>query len=305
VTKREVADEDIINESVEHFMEEVRDLLPSYNHRSILNTDQTAFEFEMHSTRTLSYVGEKATLLAVRSKNKITHRYTVQPTINLAGQIVGPVFVCLQEKDGRMGERVRKNLFHANNVVASCSSSGKLNTSLVQYWINNCLSPSLSHSRTLLLSDSWNGQSEKHGFYNEIRGLKRLQIPFKTTLKIQPLDVFFNRQWKVIARRLYDRILLDDMDTDVTERNNILKLQSLTHNQLSAPVFTAMIKYAWFKAGYLDVHPGRFKTVTEVCFGFNDLQCHMHNCSSCSFIQCSYCGSVLCIEHFFNNYHFH
>ncbi|CAF1141215.1 unnamed protein product [Rotaria sordida] len=170
VTKREVADEDIINKSIEHFIEEVRDLLPSYNHRSILNTDQTAFEFEMHSTRTLSYVGEKATLSAVRSKNKITHRYTVQPTINLAGQIVGPVFVCLQEKDGRMGERVRKNLFHANNVVTSCSSSGKLNTSLVQYWINNCLFPSLSHSRTLLLSDSWNGQSEKHGFYDEIRG---------------------------------------------------------------------------------------------------------------------------------------
>ncbi|CAF1391547.1 unnamed protein product [Rotaria sordida] len=220
----------------------------------------------MHSTRTLSYVGEKATLSAVRSKNKITHRYTLQPAINLAGQIVGPVFVCLQEKDGRMGERVRKNLFHANNVVTSCSSSGKLNTSLVQYWINNCLFPSLSHSRTLLLSDSWNEQSEKHGFYDEIR---------------------------------------DGMDTDVTERNNILKLQSLTHNQLSAPVFTAMIKYAWFKAGYLDVHPGPFKTVIEVCYGFDDLQCHVRNCSSCSFIRCSYCGSILCIEHFFNNYHFH
>lgn len=276
-----------------------------YNHRSILNTDQTAFEFEMHSSRTLSFVGEKSTLASVRSTNKITHRYTVQQTINLAGQVVGPVFVCLQEKDGRMGERVRKNLFHADNVVTTCSASGKLTTSLVRYWVDKCLSPSISHSRTLLLSDSWSGQGNQHELYDKIRWLKRLQIPFKTTSKIEPLDTFCQRQWKAIARRLYDRIILDDIDINATERNSILKLQSLIHNQLPSPVFMSMIKYAWFKAGYLDAHPGSFRTVTEVCFGFENLEFHVRGCSSTSFIRCSYCDYVLCIEHFFDSYHFH
>ena len=73
-----MANEDIIIELAEGFVKQVRDLLPLYDHKAILNTDQTAFEFEMHSTRTLSYVCEKTTLSTVRSTNKITHRYTVQ-----------------------------------------------------------------------------------------------------------------------------------------------------------------------------------------------------------------------------------
>jgi hypothetical protein len=66
-----------------------------------------------------------------------------------------------------------------------------------------------------------------------------------------------------------------------------------------------MIKYAWFKAGYIDTYPGSFKTVTEVCFGFEDLECHVRGCSSSSFIRCSYCSYVLCIERFFDSYHLH
>ena len=93
-----------------------------------------------------------------------------------------------------MGERVRKNLFRANNIVVTCCTSGKLTTSLVQYWIDNCLCPYLSHSRTLLLSDSWGGQRDQPKLYNNVNGLARLSIPNKTTSKIQPLDVFFNRQ---------------------------------------------------------------------------------------------------------------
>ncbi|CAF4634473.1 unnamed protein product [Rotaria sp. Silwood2] len=252
---------DCINDHVYEKFENARlQSLPVHD-RDICH--QSAFEFEMHSTRTLSYAGEKNTVSSVRSTNKITHRYTVQATINLAGQVVGPVFVCLQEKNGVMDECVRKNLFRADNIVTNCSASGKLTTLLIRFWIDNCLLPSIRHSRTLLLSDSWKGQGDKHGLYDKIKGLKHLEIPFKTTSKVQPLDVFFYRQWKVIPRRLHDRILLDGMDIDATERNNILKLQSLVHNQISSSIFTSMIKYAWFKAGYLDTHPGPFKTVTE------------------------------------------
>ncbi len=127
-----------------------------------------------------------------------------------------------------MGERVRKNLFRAGHAVTSCSASGKLTTSLVRYWVDKCLSPSISHSRTLLLSDAWSGQANQHGLYDNIRGLKPLEIPLKTTSKIQPLDTFFHRQRKVIARHLYDRILLDDMDMNAMERNNILKYHHLS-----------------------------------------------------------------------------
>ena len=63
----------------------------------------------------------------------------------------------------------------------------------------------------------------------------------KTTPKIQPLDVFFNQQYKIIAHRVYDRVILDDINKHLAERNNVIRLHSLIHNQLSAPIFVPMI----------------------------------------------------------------
>jgi hypothetical protein len=51
--------------------------------------------------------------------------------------------------------------------------------------------------------------------YDSVRGLKRFEVPWKTTSKIQPLDVFFNRQWKVIVRKVYERVVLDEIDINL------------------------------------------------------------------------------------------
>jgi hypothetical protein len=57
-------------------------------------------ELELHSNRTLSYQGEKATAASVRSISTTTHSYTVQQTISLGGHLIGPIFVCLKEIKG-------------------------------------------------------------------------------------------------------------------------------------------------------------------------------------------------------------
>ena len=100
----------------------------------ILNTDQVGIEKELHSTRTLSFQGEKKTLGSVASKNATMHSYTIQPTINLDGQLVGPMYLYLQEPNGNMGNIVKRRLFQVKNVIITCSSSGKLTNSLVKYW---------------------------------------------------------------------------------------------------------------------------------------------------------------------------
>ncbi|CAF3401617.1 unnamed protein product, partial [Rotaria sp. Silwood2] len=89
----------------------------------ILNTDQVGIEKEVHSTRTLSFGGEKKTFGAVASKHATTHSYTVQPMISLDEKQIGPVLLCLQEPKGKMGEIVKQNLFEPSNVVITCSSS--------------------------------------------------------------------------------------------------------------------------------------------------------------------------------------
>ena len=93
-----------------------------------------------------------------------------------------------------------------------------------------------------------------------MRGCTRLEIPAHTTSRIQPLDVFFNRQWKVIARRIFDYVQLDGIAINLSERNNIIRLNSRVHNQLSSHRFMSMIKYSWFAgdaAGGLKRRGGR------------------------------------------------
>ena len=133
VLKREVMNEEEIKKSADYFVSDVRALLPKYNKDFVLNTDQSGLEFEIHSTRTLSHQGEKTTVSAVRSTNEITHSYTVQPMISLSGKIIGPIYLCLKEAKGRMSDNIKAHLYKADNVLVTCSASGKLTTSLVEY----------------------------------------------------------------------------------------------------------------------------------------------------------------------------
>lgn len=93
-----------ITASADSFLADVKHELSHYAPDEVLNTDQIGLELEMHSTRTLSYQGEKVTLARIRSKNATTHSYTIQPMISLAGKLVGPIFLCLKEPKGKMSE---------------------------------------------------------------------------------------------------------------------------------------------------------------------------------------------------------
>ena len=177
----------------------------------------------------MSFSGEKETYGAVVSKNATTHSYTLQPIISLAGELVGPMYLCLQEMNGGMGEVVKARLFKPDNVVVTCSSSGKLTSSLVTYWRDNCLLPSIP-SKCLLLSDTWSAQSDPKLYEKSMcdrKDIVRLEIPWKTTSDLQPLDTFFNRQIKNFIKKVHQRVALDEIDVHMSDRNNIIKLVSL------------------------------------------------------------------------------
>ena len=55
--------------------------------------------------------------------------------------VFGPLYLCLKEPTGHVSDRIKKNLFHAQTVVVTCSESGKLTSSLVTYWRDHCLIP--------------------------------------------------------------------------------------------------------------------------------------------------------------------
>jgi hypothetical protein len=245
----------------------------------------------------------------VASKNASTHSYTVQPTISLDGKQVGPILLCLQEPKGKLGEGVKNKLFKPSNVVITCSASGKLTSSLVAYWRDNCLLPSIG-GKCLLLSDSWSAQNDM-SLYDKAncqnKHIKRIQIPQKTTSDLQPLDVYYNRQMKNFIKRIYNRVALDEIPIHMYERNNIIKIVSLVHNQLSAPIFRQMIRYSWYASGLSKTDPTPFFNINEVCFPpiTSHEECSVDNCDDAVLITCAFCSEKFCFHDFFVNYHFH
>ena len=123
-------------------------------------------------------------------------------------------------------------------------------------------------------------------------------IPEGTTFLVQTLDVYGFRLIKAFMRRISDWVLMYSIDVQLFQRNNVIKMVSLTHNQFHCPRFENMWKYSWFKAGYLDERPLEFQTPAHHCFAtFTafDLCCY---CAEPAFIRCAWCKTLLCFRNF-------
>ncbi|CAF4028991.1 unnamed protein product [Rotaria sp. Silwood1] len=260
---------DTINNSATHFIRKIKKLLPHYRQRNVLNTDHSDLEIEIVGNRTLSFKGEKAIFGKVRSVHNTPHSYTVQFIISLTSQPIGTCYLCLKGKNGYMFDNIKRNLFQAFNVTITCSKSGKLSSSLVKYWIEKVLEPTVGNEKVLLLLDSWSGQTDEQ-LYSKMKHLQLEIVPKKTTVMTQPLDITYNRQYKHIVRTIYDHVRLYDIDCNLSLRNNIIKLTPLCYSQMCSKKFIPMHRYSWFQGGYLENNSEPYQNVEEICFRFQD-----------------------------------
>lgn len=114
--------------------------------------------------------------------------------------------------------------------------------------------------KILYILDHWTGQTDEELYSafteNDIPDMERIFVPPKLTGTCQPLDTYFNRQLKYLTKKIYGHSALHieegGKENRLVDRNNIIKLQSSLHFQLSAPLFIPMIKYSWVLAGLLD-----------------------------------------------------
>ena len=169
--------------------------------------------------------------------------------------------------------------------------SGKLTTSLAEYWTDNCFLPLLGAKRSLL-PDSYPGQNRRELDQPEsCDGIKvtSLPIPQNTTDELQPLDSYFNRQIKTFLKVCYHRVALDELDIHLHKRNNIIRLVSPMHNQLGADVFTPVIEYARSSSDLPREDPSSFVSVNQVCFASSGahVQCEGKDCDECVYINCA------------------
>ena len=87
----------------------------------------------------------------------------------------------------------------------------------------------------------------------------------------------------------------------LSTREDEIKIHSLIHHQLSAPIFEDMIKYAWFASKLI---PERtvFGNVNQICFPMEMRQSKC-DCKTCAFIKFAVCRMYLCILCFYNLYY--
>ena len=174
----------------------------------------------------------------------------------------------------------------------------------IETWLEEVFFPKTKQTSVLLLDSwSWHCEQDVHSAKSAGKEIIIKKIPQGTTGRIQPLDVYGFRVWKNYVRRFSDDVLLYNSDINLHLRNNIIKLQSLVHNQLSSPRYAHLFQYSWYKSGYIDEKAGDFEN--PVYFAFDkDTQTKCALCDETAVIRCSWCQKSICLKHFFHEYHF-
>ena len=127
-------------------------------------------------------------------------------------------------------------------------------------------------------------------------------VPRGFTGHHQPLDRLFFRQWKAISKKISDYVTNRGLSVHIFNRENILKLQSLIHNQFSHPRFVTFIQKSWISAGLIEENDMDIVNPANYCMK------NLSTCQLCAIeavIRCSHCENELCFTHFFENFHTH
>lgn len=118
----------------------------------IWNYDQTGFNYEITNKRTLSFKGERDTIVGVNQRSKTTHSYTSQPMITREGRTMGKLLLCLREQSGDFPEtkfdEIKALERRYRNIHVVASKSGKMSKKLMEVWVKEVLIPAKQRALT-------------------------------------------------------------------------------------------------------------------------------------------------------------
>lgn len=152
ISPRMIVEDEGIEQSAEDFVRQVKALMAAHPNRPMFNADQSGFEKELHSGRTLETRGAKEVKAIAQSIDATTHSYTILPTISDDGRLMSPLFVVLMEKSGKFPETVP--IFRAPNIYAAAHTSHIMTKELMKEWLRNVFF-ARAPANSGLLVDSW------------------------------------------------------------------------------------------------------------------------------------------------------
>ena len=292
-----------IEESAAAFVEDVKSVIveKKFTPDQIVNFDQSRFEKELRSGRTLASKGSKVIPGAIGSVSASTHSYMIMPTISMDGTLFKQMYVLVSEPSGKFPHNFKNEL---PNIKAYAGKSANMTKADLKMFLTEVFWPDQAvqgKSQILLLADSWTSNKDDDLYHattpDGVQLIKKL-IPAKCTGIAQPADVYFFRPYKNMVRFITDTVMISIPDINFWHRDHFLRLQSFVHYQFSSPKFKSMIKYAFFKCGYSKERPEQFNTPLEYCFesGLTD-NCFHEHCSNPAFIKCAHCEKCYCLNH--------
>ena len=149
-------DIDNIKNIAESFVSRVKSNIPAVGVEEIYNADESGFNLEIHSGRTLAKLGVKTVETTIQSVSSTTHSYTIMPIISASGRFPSPLYIILKESTGTLGPIVQRTLFRPVNIYIGASKSGKFTSEHFKTWFSEVYLPNTSR-RIMLLLDSWTG----------------------------------------------------------------------------------------------------------------------------------------------------
>lgn len=130
VTRKTIEEGADLKRDADNFVNKIKPFIEQYGLQNIYNSDQSGFQLEIHSGRTLAVEGSKQVECLVQSVSSTTHSYTIQPTISAEGKLLSPLFIVLKEPTGKFGPVVETTIFKPSNVFLTASKSGKLTSGI-------------------------------------------------------------------------------------------------------------------------------------------------------------------------------
>lgn len=272
----------------------------------VFNIDQSKFEKELHSRRTLEQKGKRDVTARVGSVYATKHSYCIMPIISMDGTLHRNLYVLVSEPSGAFP---RNKSPDPANIRSFASKTSQMSKKDMEEFYSEVFWPTIKDStpqQILLLLDSWSANKDENLFKSHIPQLKEASIrliPPGTTGIIQPLDIYYFRPYKNFIKFITDSVILET-NYHVWQREQFLKLQSLAHFQFTAERFKPIIQYAFFKSGYTSFCPEKCETPVDYCFKNVDSTCCFTEndepdimCNSLGFLRCAHCMQVFCLNH--------
>lgn len=260
-------------------------------------------QLEVVSGRTLAIRGTKKVYSAIQRINATTHSYTIHVQLKASGAISPKLPIVLYEPQGAP-KKLKEDVTQYKNLQVYWSTSGMMGSEIAIRWMREVFLEFVEED-SILIVDAWNGY-KKMLEIPEIaqKKLKIMQLPKKSTSVLQPADVYFNRPFKNLIRKVHNKIRIHKKDFIIAKRENLLLLLDMLWNQFKAPRFNNLVKYAWYRAGYYTEHPPKFQTPVQYCLGYKGyVKCESENCPNFCFFRCAHCEIHFCFDHVIKHQH--